>query len=44
MAKLVINSIHVSKSNKRNGVHSKSKNSKLKASKNYKKRYKGQGR
>jgi len=29
---------------KRKGVHAKSKNSKLKASKNYKKSYKGQGR
>lgn len=28
---------------KRPGVHSKKKNSKLKGSKNYKKRYKGQG-
>lgn len=29
---------------KRPGVHSKSKNSKLKSSKNYVKKYKGQGR
>ena len=29
---------------KRKGVHSKNKNSTLKTSKNYKKRYKGQGR
>ncbi len=29
---------------KRKGIHSKNKNSTLKNSKNYKKRYKGQGR
>lgn len=33
-----------SHSKKRPGVHSKSKNSKLKKSKSYKKKYKGQGR
>lgn len=32
------------KKKSRPGVHSKSKTSKLKTSKNYKKRYKGQGR
>ena len=29
---------------KRKGIHSKSKSSKLKASKNYKKKYRGQGK
>lgn len=29
---------------KRKGIHSKNKSSKLKSSKNYKKRYRGQGR
>jgi len=29
---------------KRTGIHSKTKTSRLKASKNYKKRYKGQGK
>ncbi len=29
---------------KRNGIHSKTKTSRLKTSKNYKKRYKGQGK
>ena len=33
-----------SNSKKRPGVHSKSKNSKLKKSKSYKKKYRGQGR
>ena len=33
-----------SKSRKRKGVHSKTKNSRVKASKNYRKKYKGQGR
>ena len=43
MAKLVVN-IYKSKSKKRKGIHSKNKSSKLKSSKNYLKRYKGQGR
>lgn len=40
------NSLHeyIKKSIKRKGVHAKSKTSKLKSSKNYKKRYVGQGR
>ena len=42
MAKLVLTS-HKKKV-KRKGVHAKSKSSKLKSSKNYKKIYKGQGR
>ena len=39
-------SVHIYKSNsrKRKGVQSKTKMSKLKKSKNYKKRYRGQGR
>lgn len=44
MAKATINSAHVSKSRKRKGVHAKSKNSKITTSKNYRKKYKGQGR
>jgi len=43
MAKLVVN-IYKSKSKKRKGIHSKNKSSKLKSSKNYLKRYKGQGK
>tara|TARA_R110000765_G_scaffold327674_1_gene418769 strand:- start:797 stop:931 length:135 start_codon:yes stop_codon:yes gene_type:complete len=31
-------------STKRKGIHAKSKSSKLKSSKNYKKKYKGQGK
>lgn len=37
-------STYSKKSIKRKGVHSKSKNSSLKGSKNYKKIYRGQGR
>jgi hypothetical protein len=39
-------SVHIYKSNtrKRKGIHSKTKSSKVKSSKNYLKRYKGQGR
>jgi hypothetical protein len=39
-------SVHQYKSNtrKRKGIHSKSKSSKVKSSKHYLKRYKGQGR
>ena len=36
--------IYKSKSRKRKGIHAKTKSSKVKHSKNYKKRYKGQGR
>lgn len=43
MAKLVVN-IYKPKSIKRKGIHSKNKSSKLKSSKNYLKRYKGQGK
>jgi len=43
MAKIVTN-IYKSNSRKRPGVHSKNKSSKVKSSKNYLKRYKGQGR
>ncbi|QDP60766.1 MAG: hypothetical protein Unbinned3528contig1000_46 [Prokaryotic dsDNA virus sp.] len=41
--KAIIN-IYKSKSRKRKGIHSKTKSSKLKTSKNYLKKYKGQGR
>lgn len=46
MAKTVTSSIKTFKSNKvsRPGVHAKTKTSKSKNSKNYKKSYKGQGR
>lgn len=48
MAKAKLGSVAVKvtfgKKNKRPGVHSKKKNSKNKTSKNYKKRYRGQGR
>tara|TARA_R110002020_G_scaffold199798_1_gene401691 strand:+ start:3075 stop:3209 length:135 start_codon:yes stop_codon:yes gene_type:complete len=39
-------SVHIYKttSKKRKGIHAKSKSSKVKSSKNYLKRYKGQGR
>lgn len=36
--------IYKSNNRKRKGIHSKNKSSKLKSSKNYLKRYKGQGR
>lgn len=45
MAKTVNTQIKLgSGPNKRKGVHAKSKTSKLKSSKNYKKSYRGQGR
>jgi hypothetical protein len=44
MAKRQISEYRESKRKKRPGIHSKSKTSKLKGSKNYKKKYKGQGR
>ena len=44
MAKRAAVHIYRSNSRKRPGVHSKTKSSKVKASKNYLKRYKGQGR
>lgn len=44
MAKLQISSYKGDSKTKRPGVHSKSKSSSLKSSKNYKKKYRGQGR
>jgi hypothetical protein len=43
MAKLVVNT-YKSNRRKRKGIHAKTKSSKVKASKNYLKRYKGQGK
>ena len=43
MPKIVVN-IYKSNSRKRKGIHAKSKSSKVKTSKNYLKRYKGQGK
>lgn len=40
----VTSSVLVKKKVRRKGVHAKTKNSKLKASKHYKKAYRGQGR
>ena len=44
MARKVKVNVYKSKSRKSKGVHSKTKMSKVKQSKNYKKRYRGQGR
>ena len=44
MARLVASSYNKKQKVKRKGVHAKSKTSKNKGSKNYKKKYKGQGR
>ena len=44
MAKIVLSDYAGSSSKKRPGIHAKSKSSKLKNSKNYKKAYRGQGR
>ena len=44
MAKIVISDYTGSKRKKRPGIHAKSKTSKLKNSKNYKKTYNGQGK
>ena len=44
MAKIVLSNYTGSKKKKRPSIHDKSKTSKLKNSKNYKKAYKGQGR
>ncbi len=44
MARLQISKYKRPSKTKRPGVHSKSKSSHLKSSKNYSKRYKGQGR
>ena len=43
-AKKIAVNIYKSKSRKRKGIHAKSKSSKVKSSKNYLKRYKGQGK
>ena len=44
MAKKASVSIYKSNSRKRKGIHAKSKSSKVKSSKNYMKRYRGQGK
>ena len=44
MAKRAAVHIYKSNSRKRKGVHAKTKSSKVKSSKNYFKRYKGQGK
>lgn len=44
MAKLTLNNYLKKSKKKRPGVHAKSKSSSLKTSKNYVKKYKGQGR
>jgi len=44
MARKVKVQVYKTKSRKRKGIHSKTKSSKVKNSKNYKKRYIGQGR
>jgi len=44
MAKKTITNFYKEKRRKRPGIHSKTKTSVLKSSKNYKKKYRGQGR
>jgi hypothetical protein len=44
MPRKAIVNIYKSKSRKRKGIHTKTKSSKVKTSKNYLKKYKGQGR
>ena len=44
MARKVKVQVYKTKSRKRKGIHSKTRSSKVKSSKNYKKRYIGQGR
>ncbi len=44
MARVISNNYTIKKKVKRPNVHAKSKTSKLKTSKNYVKKYKGQGR
>jgi hypothetical protein len=44
MARLIASNYTKSKRKKRPGIHSKTKTSKMKNSKNYKKAYKGQGK
>ena len=44
MARLMISDAPLGHKKKRKGIHAKSKTSKLKSSRNYKKAYRGQGR
>ena len=44
MAKVILNNYNKKTKVKRPGVHAKSKTSKLKTSKNYAKKYRGQGK
>ena len=44
MAKVILNNYNKKNKVKRQGVHAKSKTSKLKTSKNYAKKYRGQGK
>jgi hypothetical protein len=44
MAKIIIGNYYKKHKTKRKGIHAKSKTSKLKNSKNYRKTYKGQGK
>ena len=44
MAKIIIGNYRGKSKKKRPGIHAKSKTSKLKSSKNYSKRYRGQGK
>lgn len=44
MAKKAVVNIYKSNSRKRKGIHAKNKSSKVKSSKNYLKRYRGQGK
>lgn len=44
MSRIVVGNYKLNKNKKRPGVHAKSKSSKLKASRNYAKAYRGQGR
>ena len=44
MARLVTSTYAKSKNKKRPGIHAKTKTSKIKGSRNYKKKYKGQGK
>ena len=44
MAKLTLSLYEKGSKTKRPGIHAKSKSSKLKSSKNYKKKYRGQGK
>lgn len=44
MARQIINNYYKKPKSKRKGVHAKSKSSSLKSSKNYTKKYRGQGK